>query len=113
MPCRDDWGVNITRTTPRENRHGMELSDFEAVLCGLFTALEGKEQINDMLPLWLSNVDWKEAGVTRKKVETWWKKHKAADETRRKLEAALRKKAELKASALAKLTTEEREVLGI
>lgn len=109
MPCRDpvDWD------TQPETRHGMRIEDFEAVLCGLFTALEGNEQANDMLPLWLRNVDWKEAGVTRKKVATWWKRHKAEDEARRVREAAEKHKAELKAAALAKLTPEEKAALGI
>ena len=108
MPCRDDWGP-----ATQETRHGMTIADFEAVLCGLFTALEGREQINDMLSLWLSNVDWKEVGVKRGAVEAWWKKHKAEYAARLAREAAEQYKAKLKASALAKLSEEEKAALGI
>jgi hypothetical protein len=66
-----------------------------------------------MLPLWLSNVDWKEVGVKRRTVEAWWRKHKAEDEARRVREAAEKRKTELKAAALAKLSEEEKAALGI
>ncbi len=110
MPCRveEDWEPR------KETRHDMTIDDFEAVLCGLFTAME-KHPVSgeNMLDLWLSNVDWKEAGVQRREVKTWWRKHKAEDERRRRLEAEERRKAELKASALNKLTAEERAALGL
>jgi hypothetical protein len=110
MPCRvddEDWKPR------KETRHGMAIDDFEAVLCGLFTALEGREQINDMLPLWLSSVDWKEAGIKRKQVETWWRDHKAEDERRRKREKAEKRTADLRLTAISKLSPDELAALGI
>lgn len=106
MPCRD-WTVD---EAPLERRlHGMTIEDFEATLCGLFTLFEKEGEID----WWTSRVDWKEAGVKRKTVETWWKKHKEEDAARRAREAAERRKEELKAHALSKLSAEERAALGI
>lgn len=110
MPCRDDWGAP---SSVSETRHGMTIADFEAAMCGLFTAMESTVQGDNMLPLWLGSVDWKEAGVPRKRVETWWKRHKEEDEKRRAKEAAEKRKKELRKTALGKLTAEELEVLGI
>ena len=110
MPCRtDDWDEPRVR---KEVRHGMDIGSFEAVLCGILTAAENGISVLGPTGL-LDNVDWKEAGVKRKTVETWWKNHKAEDEERRAREAAERRKAELRKVALGKLTAEELEVLGI
>jgi hypothetical protein len=111
MPCRDgDWDE------PRViKRFEMDIHDFEAVLCGLFTEAEsrGLRTGYDELSFLLSEVNWKEVGVPRKKVENWWAGHKREDERRRKKEAEEKRKAELKAAALSKLTDEEKQVLGI
>lgn len=109
MPCRDpmDWD-DVDRST----RHGMSLSDFEAVLCGVFTAAESGAVTGGLDGL-LDVIDWKEAGVQRRMVKTWWRGHKAEDERRRVREAEERRKADLKASALSKLTAEERAALGL
>lgn len=108
MPCRDDgWD-----TPRREERHGMTIGAFEATLCGLFTVLE-RNFTESSLEIVLTMVDWAKVGVKRKTVEIWWKKHKAEDEERRAREEAARRKEELKASALAKLTPEEKVALGI
>ena len=110
MPCRveEDWD-----TTPRRvERHGMELADFEAALCGVFTAAEEGAVVGGLEGL-LDVVDWKEAGIQRRVVKTWWRKHKAEDEARRLREAAEQRKATLKAAALSKLTAEERAALGL
>lgn len=114
MPCRvdEDWD-----TTPRRvERHGMELADFEAALCGVFTAIErwgNDTTLEGRLKQMLDKVDWDDAGVRRKTVETWWKKHKKEDEERRAREAAARRKEELKAAAISKLSMEERAALGL
>jgi hypothetical protein len=103
-------------TPRREERHGMTIAAFEAAMCGLFTAIE--KSGNDTTPegrlkMMLEKVDWGEVGVKRKTVEIWWKKHKAEDEERRARERAARRKEELKASGLSKLTPEEKVALGI
>lgn len=109
MPCRDDWGPVSSGVT---KRHGMTIEDFEAVLCGVFTAADQGILIGKSDAL-MDVVDWCEVGVARKTVESWWKKHQAEDAARRKKEAAERQRAALKQSALAKLTAEERAALGL
>lgn len=105
MPCRDpDW--DIPKAT---KRFGLDIHDFEAVLCGIFTSLEKYGEKNILL----NDIDWDEVGVSRGMVEAWWEGHKREDERRRKKEAAEKRKAELKATALSKLTNEEKEALGI
>lgn len=111
MPCRDDWDPRPAT----ETRHGMTISHFEAVLCGIFTEAEARATRTgyDELSNLLSDVDWKEAGVKRKTVEIWWKKHKEEDAARRAREEAAKRKEELKAVALSKLTEAERIALGL
>jgi len=109
MPCRDDWGPVSSGVT---KRHGMTIEDFEAVLCGVLTAVDKGILIGRSDAL-MDVVDWKEAGVKRRVVETWWKKHQAEDTERRAREFAERKRADLRAAALGKLTDEERAALGI
>ena len=105
MPCRDDWDDRPVK----ETRHGMTMAAFEATLCGIFTLFEKEGEVD----WWLERVDWKEVGVKRKTVEIWWKKHKEEDAARRAREAAQRRKEELKAHALSKLSLEERAALGL
>jgi hypothetical protein len=109
MPCRVDDEPWEPR---RETRHGMTIEDFEAVLCGVFTAADRGILIGRSDAL-MDVVDWKEAGVKRRTVETWWRQHQAEDAERRDREFAERKRADLRAAALGKLTNEERAALGI
>ena len=105
MPCRSDgWD-----TPEKEQRNGLDIGQFEATLCGIFTLFEKEGEID----WWLDRVNWKEAGVKRGHVEAWWTRHKKADEDRRKREEAARRKEELKAHALSKLTEAERIALGL
>ena len=107
MPCSSD-GWDMPKTP---KRNGLDIDQFEASLCAVFTVLEA---MNDAgLDQLLDKVDWKEAGVKRGHVEAWWKRHKREDEDRRKREAAEKRKAELRKIALGKLTPEELDVLGI
>jgi len=118
MPCLDPRDHNSTSSynPGTQARQGMTINDFEAALCGLFTAIE--KWGNDTTPegrlkMMLNKIDWKETGVKRKSVEKWWKEHKAEDAARHKREDAEKRKAELKTSALSKLSPDEREALGI
>ena len=104
MPCRDGVYEDEVRVS-RESEHRM----LEASMCGLLTQLE-KE---GCLALWLERVDWAEAGVKRKTLEMWWKKHKKEDEARRDREAAAKRKDDLRKIAIGKLSPDELEVLGI
>ena len=106
MPCRDgvyEDEVRVSRESVTEHRM------LEASMCGLLTQLE-KE---GCLALWLERVDWVEAGVKRKTLEMWWKKHKKEDEARRDREAAAKRKDDLRKIAIGKLSPDELEVLGI
>lgn len=71
-------------------------AELEAALCAVMTACEHRN-INPIL--W---IDYKESGITRDKLESWWEDHKQKDKDRR-----------IKENALAKLSAEERKVLGI
>jgi hypothetical protein len=84
----------------------------EAAMCGILTVLEASAS-GQSLDYLLGYVDWKEAGVKRKTLETWWKKHKKQDEERRAREAATKSKEELRKIAIGKLTADELQVLGI
>ena len=109
MPCSDGGyndEVRVSRDEVRE--HDM----LEAAMCGILTVLEASAS-GQSLDYLLGYVDWKEAGIKRKTLETWWKKHKKQDEERRAREAAARDKEQLKASAISKLTAEERAALGL
>ena len=57
----------------------------------------------------MGDEDFADAGITRKELEKWWKNHKKLDAKHREAER-LKK---LKESALAKLTDEEKKVLGV
>jgi hypothetical protein len=101
MPCRDEW------YTPPEP---YETYDFmEAALCGVFTELVKRKQFVDVV----ESMDFAEMGVDKHDLLVWWKAHQKKDAARRKKEAEEKRKAELREQALAKLTSEERKVLGI
>ena len=110
MPCRMDWTPNelAAMEHERHSRHGMDVDDFQAAMCGILRA--AGDEI-------LDSVDWDEAGVKRVMVEKWWKKHQAEDAARLKKEAAAKARKEKKErdrkTALAKLTNDERKALGL
>jgi hypothetical protein len=109
MPCRD-WNVNDDRAAEHDR-----LRLVEPALCGVFTAME--RQGGDLFENVLSFVNWREAGVSEESVRHWWKAHKAEDARQRKNEDRRAKSAAEKKrkreEALAKLTEEERKLLGI
>jgi len=65
----------------------------------------------------MSAINWEEAGVTRAQFQAWWIEHSRADYARKAAETAARslaaQKAEHKVKALAKLTNEEKQLLGL
>jgi hypothetical protein len=96
-----------------------QIADLEAALCMTLSAFEEvlatvRKDYDDCVnvdPLvW---TDFKEAGVSEEKIRAWWREHKKRDTERRVREAEKRRKADLKASALAKLSEEEKAALGI
>lgn len=111
MPCRSEPWEDIVRPV----RHEMTIEDFEAVLCGIFAAHEKLAARTGYkeLEILLGDIDWKEVGVPKTKVKSWWKKHKQEDAERRAREAVEKQKEELRKTAISKLTPEELEILGI
>lgn len=119
MPCRDG-GPMIDYDEERRNvQKANRLANLEATLCGVLTVLRDAEHVKDLfgdddnVGAVLDNVDWKEAGVTRKWAEDWWIKHQEEDIARRKKEAAERDAQAARRRALAKLTKEDRAALGL
>lgn len=104
MPCYDGGQRDEDERQVRQDAHEMK-----AILCGLLTVLDRKSQTDNVLDL----VDWKEVGVSRKKVHGWWMAHRAEDEMRLAKEADTKRKKLVKEQALKKLTDEERKILGV
>lgn len=86
----------------------------EAMLCAVFSLLENgfdSHGITFYLEAVLDRIDWREAGVTRYDTEAWWEDHKDRDAERRHQEAlALERRRQ---EILARLSDEEREILGV
>jgi hypothetical protein len=110
MPCydptQDSRSVDvIVRDNPK----------VAAMLCAVLSFMENDSEFvrNTYLLYALDNINWHEAGVTRKQLESWWEKHKKEDEVRRDKQAKKDAVKAKKAKALSKLTTEERRLLGL
>lgn len=100
MPCRDYEYVN----TPSNDREVVELKKqndrLARIACKAMTALE-KEGKEDFLLL------------KDDEVRKWWSAHKIADAKAAAEKAKKARASAIKASALSKLTDEERKILGI
>lgn len=109
MPCRDYDTIDYA------SEYRDRLNEREAMLCAVLTALEDRvsPHTKDKLDWIFRNIDWKEAGVSRGKLEDWWEGHKIRDKHRREREAELKRVEELKNEALKKLTKEELKALGL
>jgi hypothetical protein len=84
-----------------------ELNEREAMLCAVLTCLETDGSGEDVL----AHLNEKEAGVTLGQIEAWFIEHKEKDRHRREAEKMID---ELKKRAiLARLTEEERRILGV
>ena len=105
MPCYDSGAYD------REDqyRQKKKIVFLEAALCAALTAFELIAK-NTSVTNAFSWIDYEKAGIGEKKLKDWWDNHKREDYTRRKKE---KEKQDLKASALSKLTEEERKVLGL
>ena len=118
MPCRDYYDDHPSAYYESEVRGLQKQVSFaESALCQTLAALERTVLIGvDPLDL----INYKEAGITRTELEKWWTNHKAldakhrAEEAAKKKEAAAKKaKAKKKKELLAKMTDEEKEILGL
>lgn len=105
MPCRDEWAEEQDRKAAFR-----ELAMVRASLCAVLTFIEGDKSAFDAM---LKDIDWKEAGVSKREFLAWWEDHKVEDAMRRKQEAAERRAKEIRKAALAKLTPEEKKILGV
>ena len=104
MPCRD--GMEDVRRREDAERRAI----VEASLCAVLTVLEADD---DAFASMLKKIDWKEAGVTKRQFLTWWEDHKEWDRKRREAVAKQVHEAKVRKDALAKLTDEEKKILGI
>jgi hypothetical protein len=104
MPCNSDY----PRENLEEKRLREELDKVTRYLCAVLTDLEdevqdGNNEIDPRAFLQSLSPD----------LRIWWKKHKKWDAKRRAQEAEEKRKKELRKAALAKLTDEERVLLGL
>ena len=116
MPCRDYYDDHPEQyyrdvTQPALKR---QIAFAESVLCQALATIEHMDKLIEELsqPKQSDFYDWinfKEAGVTKAQVVKWHKDHKFLD-ARHREEARLK---QVREAALAKLTPEERQVLGI
>jgi hypothetical protein len=112
MPCRDyyDDHPEAYFRDVTEPALKAQISFAESALCATLDALEsvvtsGKGDFGP--PDFYDEINFKEAGITKKELIEWRKKHKVLDEKHR-AEELLR----LRESGIAKLTPAERKALG-
>jgi HD superfamily phosphohydrolase len=102
MPCRDYEGPDSWDSSRSdENRKLREQNDRLArIACKAMTALEENE-IEDFLLL------------KDDEVREWWQKHKEADRKEQARLAEIERRERVKSEALARLSDEEKELLGL
>jgi len=121
MPCRDYYDDHPDQFFKDHTEPALkkQISFAESALCQTLAAFEKvlasvKHDYDDTVDTDVNHyIDFKAAGITMKELNTWWKEHKAIDEKLRAEEAAKKNAKQLRKSALAKLTDEEKLVLGI
>lgn len=117
MPCRDYYDDHPEAyfrdiTEPALKK---QISFAESALCQTLSTFQ--EHLKNMQKDYDDNIytnpldylDYEAAGITREELEKWWDDHQALDKEHR--ERA--RQAQVKRVALAKLTPEERKVLGL
>ncbi len=104
MPCRD-WDDTPAVNTRLEKEND-KLTQF---LGTVLSTLESENELDHFAELF----DYKEGGITREELFAWWKAHKEEDRRRREQVRKAQEVAERRKVALAKLTTEERKLLGV
>lgn len=101
MPCQSYDSSWDSGSNERKIRELKKQADMLArIACKALDELENNK-IEDMLLL------------RDDEVRTWWKKHKEDDAREQARVAELERKNRIKEEALAKLSTEEREILGL
>ena len=102
MPCRDYWSDDhvSSRSDANEKRLKAQCDKLARIACAAMSALvkDGREDF-----LLLENDE----------VRKWWQEHQEADRKAREAEELKQKRARAKAEALAKLSDEEKILLGL
>lgn len=104
MPCRDyEDSYSYGHNSSQENKDLRKQNDRLArIACKVLTSLEELDREELLLQI-----------LSDQEVREWWEKHKEADRIARIAREATERKARIKRDALAKLTDEEKKVLGI
>lgn len=110
MPCFDPRADDERITALQETKQQSEL--FEAMLCGVMTSIENNVGPN-MTRRIFEGIDYEEGGFSNRRLVLWWRKHKREDEQRRIIEQKKISDRATRAGALAKLTPEEKLILGV
>ena len=98
MPCRDDWD-----SADQLAEYQRKVDRLTRMLCGLCKEVDAVQDAELSMEL-IDRVP---------NLRKWWKGHQAADRKREARERAERERGRKIGIALAKLTDEERELLGI
>jgi hypothetical protein len=117
MPCRDYYDDHPEQyfrdvTEPALKK---QVSFAESALCAALAAFEKmllnvqRDHDDAVYTNPLDYIDFGGAGISKKELDKWWKEHKKLDAQHREQERINR----LKETALAKLTDEERNALGL
>lgn len=121
MPCRDYYddhpeayyGPKLADKDKEIEKLKKQVSFAESALCAALNALEHVDSLVETVsPKTGTYYDWlnyAEAGIEKKALLFWHAKHRALDKKHRE-EERLKK---VREDALAKLTDEERKVLGV
>lgn len=105
MPCSGPGGPSYSELEETEKQKDKA----EAMLCAVLGQVEGLRVLNSVL----AGINPTESGVTAKEIRNWWEAHKKRDNERRTREAAEAEEKRKRKQALAKLTKEERKLLGV
>jgi hypothetical protein len=99
MPCRDyqsdDWGVSSSAPKLKQ-----QMDMLARIACKAMDALEEDGRADLLL-------------LKDDEVRVWWEQHKEADRKERARVAEKERKDRIKAEALARLSQEEKELLGL
>lgn len=99
MPCLSDgYDERDERDYYDSQREQLkrDKAQLEAALCTALTFIENAGRIGD----YVTETDWKEAGITPEQVRTWWEDHKEKDRIRREKEQAKFDAAEARQAAI-------------
>jgi hypothetical protein len=118
MPC-NDWSDSPSELRSEIGNLRKQLAERDAMLCGIVHAVKNDAGRNYMATI-EREVDWEEAGVSFEDFTAWWAAHQKVDKARRDKESRARRaamaaaeKESARRALLARLTPEERALLGV